>query len=77
MLLFESHVEQGGRLPKPGFTPANPIHGGRDASQARLLELDAGFCDVIVKRWQEFAGGTAVLDGDGRSFAEIAGAKAP
>lgn len=41
--------------------------------QARLLELDPGFCDVIVKRWQEFTGKAAILDGDGRSFAEIAG----
>lgn len=45
--------------------------------QARLVELDPGFCDVIVKRWQEFTGKDATLDGDGRSFAEIAGSKAP
>ena len=44
--------------------------------QARLLELDPGFCDVIVKRWQEFTGGTAILEADGRSFAEIADGKA-
>lgn len=40
--------------------------------QARLVEVDPGFCDVIVKRWQEFTGKTAVLDGDGRSFADMA-----
>jgi DNA modification methylase len=45
--------------------------------QARIVELDPGFCDVIVKRWQEFTGKDATLDGDGRSFAEIAGSKAP
>jgi hypothetical protein len=27
-------------------------------------------------RWQEFSGGTATLDGDGRSFEEIAGREA-
>jgi hypothetical protein len=27
---------------------------------------------VIVQRWQEFSGGTAILDGDGRSFEEVA-----
>jgi DNA modification methylase len=43
--------------------------------QARLVEIDPGFCDVIVKRWQEFTGMNAVLDADGRSFAEIADAK--
>jgi DNA modification methylase len=40
--------------------------------QARLIELDPKYVDVIVSRWQEFSGGTAVLDGDGRSFEEIA-----
>jgi hypothetical protein len=27
---------------------------------------------VIVRRWQEFSGGTATLGGDGQSFEEIA-----
>jgi DNA modification methylase len=40
--------------------------------QARLVELDPKYCDVIVQRWQEWAGATAVLAGDGRSFEEIA-----
>jgi DNA modification methylase len=40
--------------------------------QGRLVELDARYCDVIVRRWQEFSGGAAVLDGDGRSYEEIA-----
>jgi DNA modification methylase len=39
--------------------------------QARLVELDPKYCDVIVQRWQAFAGGTAVLE-DGRSFAATA-----
>ena len=40
--------------------------------QARLVELDPKYCDVIVQRWQDWAGGTAMLEGDGRSFEEIA-----
>ena len=39
--------------------------------QARLMELDPRFADVIVKRWQDFTGLTGVLEGDGRSFAEV------
>jgi DNA modification methylase len=39
--------------------------------QARLIELDPKYCDVIVQRWQALSGGSAVLDGDGRRF-EIA-----
>lgn len=36
------------------------------------LELDPRYCDVIVQRWQSFTGGRAVLDGDGRAFADLA-----
>lgn len=38
-------------------------------------ELSPAFADVIVKRWQDFTGGEAVLEGDGRSFAEVAEAR--
>jgi DNA modification methylase len=40
--------------------------------QARLLELDPKYCDVIVGRWQDWTGEQAMLEGDGRSFEEIA-----
>ena len=36
------------------------------------LDIDPGYVDVIVKRWQRFTGTAAVLEGDGRSFDEIA-----
>jgi DNA modification methylase len=37
------------------------------------LEIDPRYCDVIVQRWQKFTGEKATLDGDGHSFAQIAG----
>lgn len=40
--------------------------------KARLMELDPKYADVIVKRWQEFSGKEATLDGDGRTFAQLA-----
>jgi DNA modification methylase len=40
--------------------------------QARLVELDPKYVDVIILRWQEFSGGTAILDGKGRSYNDIA-----
>lgn len=40
--------------------------------QARLIELEPKYCDVICTRWQEFTGGKAQLEADGRSFADVA-----
>lgn len=42
---------------------------------AYACELDPAYVDVIVARWQKFAGATAILDGDGRSFAEVSEAE--
>jgi DNA modification methylase len=44
--------------------------------QARLIELEPRYCDVAVTRWQEWSGQAATLDGDGRTFAELAAARA-
>lgn len=35
------------------------------------MEIDPKYVDVIVTRWEQLTGKTAVLDGDGRTFAEI------
>jgi site-specific DNA-methyltransferase (adenine-specific) len=39
---------------------------------ARLMELDPKYCDVIVKRWQNFTGKIAIHAETGMPFAEIA-----
>jgi DNA modification methylase len=36
------------------------------------LELDPKYVDVIVQRWQTLAGKKAKLDGDGRTFDDVA-----
>jgi DNA modification methylase len=36
------------------------------------IELDPKYVDVIVQRWQTLSGKKATLDGDGRSFEELA-----
>lgn len=38
---------------------------------ARLMELDQKYCDVIIKRWQDFTGKQAVLEATGQAFAEL------
>jgi DNA modification methylase len=42
---------------------------------ARLFELDPCYCDVIVRRWQDYADEAAVLESDGRSYEEVAGSR--
>jgi DNA modification methylase len=37
---------------------------------ARLMELDPKYCDVIVKRWQDFTGKEAVNEATGKTFDE-------
>ena len=47
------------------------IAAERTGRSARLMELDPRYVDVIVRRWQEYAGGTAVLDGEDRTFDDL------
>lgn len=36
------------------------------------IEISPAYVDVAVTRWQNFTGEAAILDGDGRTFAEVA-----
>jgi DNA modification methylase len=44
--------------------------------QARLVELDPKYCDVIIQRWQGWTGEQVMLEGYGRTFEEIAAGRA-
>ena len=41
---------------------------GRDAL---LMELDPKYCDVIIKRWQDYTGQAATLEATSQTFAEM------
>jgi site-specific DNA-methyltransferase (adenine-specific) len=38
---------------------------------ARLMELDPKYCDVIIKRWQDFTGQQATLEVTGQTYDEL------
>ena len=44
-----------------GGSGSTMIAAEKLGKQARLMELDPKYCDVIVKRWEEFTGKKAVL----------------
>jgi DNA modification methylase len=51
-----------------GSTLMACVNAGR---YARLMELDPKYCDVIVKRWQDFTGQQATLESTGEYFGVI------
>ncbi len=60
-----------------GGTGTTLIACEKTGRTARLMELDPKYCDVIIKRWQDFTGKQATLEGDGRTFDELAAERVP
>jgi DNA modification methylase len=53
------------------------IAGEMTGRHVYAIELNPPYVDVAVTRWQKFAGKVATLEGDGRTFAEVAEARRP
>jgi hypothetical protein len=47
------------------------IASHKSGRYSRLIEIDPKYCDVIVRRFIAFTAAPVILDGDGRSFAQI------
>jgi DNA modification methylase len=55
-----------------GGSGTTMIAAERLGRRAVLIEIDPAYADVIVRRWQEATGQAAVLDGEDRTFADVA-----
>ena len=64
---------------RPGDVVLDPFGGSgttmiaaeKSDRKARLIELDPTYVDVIVRRWQEFSGGSATRQSDKAAFNDI------
>jgi DNA modification methylase len=43
--------------------------------QARLIELEPKYCDVIIRRWEQYTGKPATFESGGHTFEEVARAR--
>lgn len=53
-----------------GGSGSTLIAAERSGRTARLIEIDPGYCDVIVERWQDHTGQAALHDATGARFDE-------
>jgi DNA modification methylase len=51
-----------------GGSGSSLIAAEKTGRTARIIELDPKYCDVIVRRWQEWTGKSAVREADGATF---------
>ena len=70
---IENNSAPGESVYEPFSGSGTTIIAGEMTGRAVLaIELDPGYVDVAVKRWQDFTGKAAILDGDGRTFDQLA-----
>src|SRR5574344_1969639 len=55
-----------------GGSGTTMIAAEKNNRRSRLMELDPKYCDVIIKRWQDFTGKQAVHEDTGKTFEELA-----
>lgn len=72
---FGNHVKMLNVLDLFGGSGSTMIGAEQTGRKSFLMELDPKYCDVIVKRWQEFTGKKATLEKTGTFFDDMAAQK--
>ncbi len=73
---IENNSSPGQAIYEPFSGSGTTIIAGEMTGRAiHAIELNPAYIDVAVTRWQDFTGQAATLEGDGRTFDEIAGGR--
>jgi DNA modification methylase len=68
---FGNHIKLLSVLDLFGGSGSTLIGAEQTGRDAYVMELDAKYCDVIIKRWQDFTGQTATLEATGQTYDEL------
>lgn len=75
--VMKSSLPEGGLCIEPfGGSGSTLIGAEKTGRRCFAMELQGNYVDVIVRRWQDFTGKKAILESDGRTFAEVEAASA-
>jgi DNA modification methylase len=70
--VMKSSLPKGGLCVEPfGGSGSTLIGAEKTGRVCYTMELQNNYCDVIVKRWQDFTGKQATLESTGQTFAEV------
>ena len=70
---MEQHTKSGAIVLEPFSGSGSQIIAAEKLGRrCRAIEIEPGFVDVAVRRWEKATGKTATLKGDGHSFEDIA-----
>jgi DNA modification methylase len=72
---FGNHIKLLNVLDLFGGSGSTLIGAEQTGRNAYLMELDPKYCDVIIKRWQDFTGKQATLEATGETFEELTNAR--
>jgi DNA modification methylase len=76
--VMKSSLPKGGLCLEPFGGSGATLMGAEKAGRVcYTMELQGKYVDVIVRRWQDFTGKQATLEGDGRTFDELAAERVP
>ncbi|MBU3030637.1 site-specific DNA-methyltransferase [Paracoccus marinaquae] len=69
---MRQHVARGGLCYEPFSGSGSQIMAGEaNGRRVNAMEISPAYVDVAVERWQAETGKDAILDGDGRTFAQV------